>query len=122
MNFANGMLNLTSWLGNVIMPTVAGLFAAAAIVSYTKGRNYQHLAYAALAIRAAQRGAKVTAHELHSHRAELVRKITAPWDVEVAYSRCTPSNKTPLRDRMMGMPFSTHSSFRIACAYAITAG
>jgi hypothetical protein len=49
MNFANGMLNLTSWLGNVIMPTVAGLFAAAAIFNFTKGRNYQHLAYAALA-------------------------------------------------------------------------
>jgi len=27
VNFANGMLNLTNWLGNVIMPTVAGLFA-----------------------------------------------------------------------------------------------
>jgi len=49
MNFANGLLNLTSWLGNVIMPTVAGLFAAAAIVHFAKGRNYQHLAYAALA-------------------------------------------------------------------------
>jgi hypothetical protein len=49
MNFVNGMLNLTSWLGNVIMPTVAGLFAAAAIFNFTKGRNYQHLAYAALA-------------------------------------------------------------------------
>jgi len=49
VNFANGMLNLTSWLGNVIMPTVAGLFAAAAIFNFTKGRNYQHLAYASLA-------------------------------------------------------------------------
>jgi hypothetical protein len=49
MNFANGMLNLTNWLGNVIMPIAAGLFAAAAIFNFTKGRNYQHLAYAALA-------------------------------------------------------------------------
>ena len=49
MNFANGMLNLTNWLGNVIMPTVAGLFAAAAIYSFSKGRPYQHFAYAALA-------------------------------------------------------------------------
>jgi hypothetical protein len=49
VNFANGMLNLTSWLGNVIMPTVAGLFAAAGIFNFTKGRNYQHLAYASLA-------------------------------------------------------------------------
>jgi 16S rRNA (cytosine967-C5)-methyltransferase len=38
---------------------------------------------ALLAALAAQRGAKVTAHELHPHRAELVRKITAPWDVDV---------------------------------------
>jgi hypothetical protein len=43
------VLNLTNWLGNVIMPTVAGLFAAAAIFHFSKGRNYQHLAYAALA-------------------------------------------------------------------------
>ena len=49
MNFANGMLNLTNWLGNVIMPTAAGLFTAAAIFNFTEGRNYQHLAYAALA-------------------------------------------------------------------------
>jgi hypothetical protein len=49
VNFANGLLNLTNWVGNVIMPTVAGLFAAAAIFHFSKGRNYQHLAYAALA-------------------------------------------------------------------------
>jgi len=49
MNFANGILNLANWLGNVIMPTVAGLFAAAAIFHFSKGRNYQHLAYGALA-------------------------------------------------------------------------
>lgn len=49
MNFANGLLHLTSWLGNVIMPTIAGLFAAAAVYHLSKGRHYQHLAYAALA-------------------------------------------------------------------------
>ena len=49
MNLSNGMLNLTNWLGNVIMPTVAGLFAAAAIYHFSKGRLYQHFAYAALA-------------------------------------------------------------------------
>src|SRR6266849_9105694 len=49
VNFAKGMLNLTNWLGNVIMPTVAGLFAAAAIYSFSKARPYQHFAYAALA-------------------------------------------------------------------------
>ena len=49
MNFANGLLNLTSWLGNVIMPTIAGLFAAAAVFNFSKGRHYQSFAYAALA-------------------------------------------------------------------------
>jgi hypothetical protein len=49
MNFANGLLNLTNWLGNVIMPTMAGLFAAAAIYHFSKGRHYQHVGYAALA-------------------------------------------------------------------------
>ncbi|MDP9092879.1 MAG: rRNA small subunit methyltransferase B [Actinomycetota bacterium] len=38
---------------------------------------------ALLAALAGQRGAKLTAQELHPHRAELVRKITAPWDVDV---------------------------------------
>src|SRR5437588_10569012 len=31
------------------MPTVVGLFAAAAIYHFSKGRNYQNLAYAAMA-------------------------------------------------------------------------
>ena len=35
MNFTSGLLNLTNWLGNVIMPTMAGLFAAAAICEAT---------------------------------------------------------------------------------------
>jgi 16S rRNA (cytosine967-C5)-methyltransferase len=47
---------------------------------------------ALLAAIAAQRGARVTANELHPHRAELVRKATAPlarmdaapWDVDVS--------------------------------------
>ena len=30
MSLSNGLLNLTNWLGNVIMPTLAGLFAARA--------------------------------------------------------------------------------------------
>ena len=37
MSLSNGLLNLTSWLGNVIMPTMAGLFAAAAIYRFSKG-------------------------------------------------------------------------------------
>ncbi len=38
---------------------------------------------ALLAAIAARRGAAVVANELHPHRAELVRRATAPWDVEV---------------------------------------
>ena len=38
MNLANGLLNLTNWVGNVIMPTVAGLFAAAAIYPLQQGQ------------------------------------------------------------------------------------
>jgi 16S rRNA (cytosine967-C5)-methyltransferase len=38
---------------------------------------------ALLAALAAGRGATVTANELHPHRAELVRNITAPWQVAV---------------------------------------
>jgi hypothetical protein len=49
VNLANGLLNLTNWLGNVIMPTMAGLFAAAAIYRFSKGQPYSHLGYAALA-------------------------------------------------------------------------
>src|SRR5437879_12474261 len=49
VNLSNGLLNLTNWLGNVIMPTMAGLFAAAAIYRFSKGHLYQHLGYAALA-------------------------------------------------------------------------
>ena len=49
MNLSNGLLNLTNWLGNVIMPTMAGLFAAAAIYRFSKAQPYQYLGYAALA-------------------------------------------------------------------------
>jgi hypothetical protein len=49
VSLSNGLLNLTSWLGNVIMPTLAGLFAAAAVYQFSKGRHHHQLAYAALA-------------------------------------------------------------------------
>jgi 16S rRNA (cytosine967-C5)-methyltransferase len=38
---------------------------------------------ALLAALGSQRGARLTANELHPHRADLVRAATAPWDVEV---------------------------------------
>ena len=49
MNFTSGLLNLTNWVGNVIMPTMAGLFAAAAVYRFSKAQPYAHLGYAALA-------------------------------------------------------------------------
>ena len=49
MNFANGMLNLTNWLANVIMPTLAGLFAAGAIYRFSKSQPCHQLGWAALA-------------------------------------------------------------------------
>jgi hypothetical protein len=49
VNLSNGLLNLTNWLGNVIMPTMAGLFAAAAVYRFSKGHPFSHLGYAALA-------------------------------------------------------------------------
>jgi len=47
--FETGLLNLTNWAGNVIMPTLAGLFFAAAIYRFSKGDSYSHLSYAGFA-------------------------------------------------------------------------
>jgi hypothetical protein len=44
--FERGLLNLANWTGNVIMPTVAGLFLAAAIYRFSKGQAYSHLGWA----------------------------------------------------------------------------
>jgi hypothetical protein len=45
----NGLINLTNWLGNLLMPTLAGLFFAGAIWRFSKNMAYQHLAYAGFA-------------------------------------------------------------------------
>lgn len=44
-----GILNLTNWLGNVIMPTLAGLFLAGAIYCFSKGLHWQRYSYAGFA-------------------------------------------------------------------------
>ena len=41
MSFYNGILNLTNWTGNVIMPTLGGLFIALAVIQFARG--YHHL-------------------------------------------------------------------------------
>ena len=46
MTFLNGITNLTNWMGNVIMPTVAGLFFALAIIRYAKGYSHQYIVWA----------------------------------------------------------------------------
>lgn len=45
----NGILNLTNWLGNVIMPTVSGLFFAGAIYTFSRGLHWQRFAHAGFA-------------------------------------------------------------------------
>ena len=47
--FENGILNLTNWAGNVVMPTLAGLFIAGAIYRFSKSLPYSHLSWAAMA-------------------------------------------------------------------------
>jgi hypothetical protein len=36
MNFLNGITNLTNWMGNVIMPTLAALFFALGVLRYAR--------------------------------------------------------------------------------------
>src|SRR6266478_4263701 len=45
MSFYNGILNLTNWAGNVILPTLAALFIAVAIIQFSKGSAYSHAMY-----------------------------------------------------------------------------
>lgn len=40
MSFANGILNLTNWAGNVILPTLAGLFLAIAVLKFARSEPY----------------------------------------------------------------------------------
>src|SRR5581483_7861380 len=49
MSFDNGILHLANWAGNVIMPTLAALFIIAAILQFSKGQEFSHSMYGALA-------------------------------------------------------------------------
>jgi hypothetical protein len=40
MSFTNGILNLTNWTGNVILPTLAGLFFAIAVLKFARSESY----------------------------------------------------------------------------------
>jgi hypothetical protein len=46
MSFYNGLLNLTDWAGNVIMPTLGALFIAFAVVQYARGYHHLYSAWA----------------------------------------------------------------------------
>ena len=45
MSFYHGILNLTNWAGNVILPTLAALFIAIAILQFSRGSVYTHAMY-----------------------------------------------------------------------------
>ena len=45
MSFTHGILNLTNWAGNVILPTLAGLFFAIAILRFARSESYATAMY-----------------------------------------------------------------------------
>ena len=46
MSFYNGILNLTNWAGNVIMPTLGALFIAFAVIQFARGYHHLYSAWA----------------------------------------------------------------------------
>lgn len=49
MSFTNGILNLANWAGNVILPTLAGLFFAFAILRFSRREPYAQAMYGGFA-------------------------------------------------------------------------
>jgi hypothetical protein len=45
MSVSNGILNLTNWAGNVILPTLAGLFFVLAVLRFSRGLAYSPAMY-----------------------------------------------------------------------------
>lgn len=48
MTFLNGITQLTNWMGNVIMPTAAGLLFALAVIRYARGYPNQYISWAGM--------------------------------------------------------------------------
>lgn len=48
MSFTDGILNLTNWVGNVILPSLAGLFFAIAILRFARSEFYATVMYGGL--------------------------------------------------------------------------
>lgn len=49
MNFLTGLTNLTNWMGNVIMPTLAALFFVVSVLRFSRGGSHQYSMYAGFA-------------------------------------------------------------------------
>jgi hypothetical protein len=49
VSFDGGIVHLASWGGNVIMPTLAGLFFAGVVYRYSKGGAHEQLLYGGFA-------------------------------------------------------------------------
>src|SRR5512146_832226 len=49
MSLDSGMLHLANWVGNVMMPTIAALFIIMAILQFSRGHEFSHAMYGALA-------------------------------------------------------------------------
>ena len=49
MSFDHGILHLTNWMGNVIMPTLAAAFIIIAILQLSRGHEFSHSMHGALA-------------------------------------------------------------------------
>jgi len=45
VSLSNGILNLTNWVGNVILPTLAGLFFVLAILRFSRGLAHSPAMY-----------------------------------------------------------------------------
>ena len=46
MNFLTGITNLTNWMGNVIMPTLAALFFALGVLRFAHGQAHTYTPWA----------------------------------------------------------------------------
>lgn len=49
MDLLTGLTNLTNWFGNVIMPTLAGLFFVVSVLRFSRGGSHQYSMYAGFA-------------------------------------------------------------------------
>ena len=84
MNFLTGITNLTSWMGNVIMPTLAALFFALGVLRYAHGQAHTYAPWAGflcLMVSGVLRGIEKFAGKCHRHCRPLQRR---PGDCEQA--------------------------------------